>query len=180
MDDAIGVLRAYVFITLREGQDSIDMHRLVRLAMRNWPEGEELESCVSSVIQQLDQAFPFPRHENRDSQAALEFHQDPQGGEVEARHLHNVAASHSLLGQYQKAEQIYRQTPQLREKVLGKEHPDTLHSMNNLASVFFNLEKYQGAEHINRQECKLTEKRESVHTWQYKQPRTCALESGEV
>jgi hypothetical protein len=33
MDEAIGALRAYGFITQREGQDSIDMHRLVRLAM---------------------------------------------------------------------------------------------------------------------------------------------------
>jgi hypothetical protein len=30
---------------------------------------------------------------------------------------------------------MHRQTLQLREKVLGKEHPDTLASMDNLANV---------------------------------------------
>jgi hypothetical protein len=30
---------------------------------------------------------------------------------------------------------MYRQTVQLREKVLGKDHPDTIQSMNSLARL---------------------------------------------
>ena len=40
---------------------------------------------------------------------------------------------------------------ELKEKVLGKEHPSTLDSMNNLALVLRNQEKYDEAEQIQRQ-----------------------------
>jgi tetratricopeptide (TPR) repeat protein len=43
---AIGALQAYGFITAREDKEFVDMHRLVRLAIRNWLEdrGEDKES----------------------------------------------------------------------------------------------------------------------------------------
>ncbi|OWT42405.1 kinesin light chain 3 [Pochonia chlamydosporia 170] len=166
MDEAIGTLRAYAFITQREGQDSIDMHRLVRLAMQNWLGNEELKSCVTSAVQRLNQAFPFPEHENRDmwmrylphAQAALEFREHPKGGKVDASLLHSVAESYFLLGQYQKAEQMHRQSLQVYEKVLGKDHPDTLDSMNNLALALRHLGKYKEAEQMHLQTLELQEK----------------------
>lgn len=36
-------------------------------------------------------------------------------------------------GTYEEAEQMHRQTLNLKEKVLGEEHPSTLASMNNSA-----------------------------------------------
>jgi Tetratricopeptide repeat len=36
-------------------------------------------------------------------------------------------------GKYPEAEQMYREVVEVTERVLGKEHPDTLTSMNNLA-----------------------------------------------
>ena len=65
MDEAIGTLKAYVFITQREEQELFDIHRLIRLAIRNRLNGEELRGSVTSVIERLDQAFPFPEYENR-------------------------------------------------------------------------------------------------------------------
>jgi hypothetical protein len=41
---------------------------------------------------------------------------------------------------------LNRQTLQLREKVLGNEHPTTLHSMNCLALVLHKQGKYDEAE----------------------------------
>ncbi|RYP17801.1 hypothetical protein DL767_009943 [Monosporascus sp. MG133] len=58
---------------------------------------------------------------------------------------------------YEEAEQMYRQVLELREAVLGREHPDTLISMNNLALVLQNQGKYDEAEQIHRQELKLSE-----------------------
>jgi hypothetical protein len=37
-----------------------------------------------------------------------------------------------------------------REKVLGKRHPSTLMSVNNLASVLHSQEEYEAAEELNR------------------------------
>ncbi len=38
-------------------------------------------------------------------------------------------------GKYDEAEPMYRETLELTEKALGKEHPDTFGSMNNLATL---------------------------------------------
>jgi predicted Zn-dependent protease len=50
-----------------------------------------------------------------------------------------------------------RQALGLREVVLGKEHPDTLVSMNYPASVLRNQGKYQQAEEMCRQVLRLKE-----------------------
>jgi tetratricopeptide (TPR) repeat protein len=63
-----------------------------------------------------------------------------------------------ILPQYEEAEQMYRQAQQLMEKVLGQEHPDTLGSMNNLASVLGSQGKYAEAEGMHRQALQLREK----------------------
>lgn len=49
-------------------------------------------------------------------------------------------------GRYDKAEVMYREVLQLREKVLGCDHPDTLKSVNNLADMLYRLGKYNEAE----------------------------------
>ena len=50
--------------------------------------------------------------------------------------MNNLAECLRSQGKYDAAEPLYRETLQLTEKVLGKEHPDTLASMNNLAALF--------------------------------------------
>src|SRR5579871_297849 len=51
---------------------------------------------------------------------------------------------------YDEAEPLYRQTLVLREKALGKEHPDTLSSMNSLAIL---LESQGKQSKMTRDEC---------------------------
>ncbi|KAL9577476.1 MAG: hypothetical protein Q9203_007445, partial [Teloschistes exilis] len=53
-------------------------------------------------------------------------------------------------GSYDNAEQMDRQALESREKVLGKEHPDTLTSVSNLALVLQYQGKYDEAEKMNR------------------------------
>lgn len=44
--EALGTLKAYALITLREGQNSYYIHRLVRLAVQNWlMKQEKLHVC---------------------------------------------------------------------------------------------------------------------------------------
>ena len=52
---------------------------------------------------------------------------------------------------------MYRQALQLRETVLGKDHPDTLMSMNSLASSLYALGKYAEAEAMHQQTLRLRE-----------------------
>ncbi|KFY39182.1 hypothetical protein V495_06100 [Pseudogymnoascus sp. VKM F-4514 (FW-929)] len=60
----------------------------------------------------------------------------------------NLAESLRQQGKYAEAAAMHLQTLQLQEKVLGKEHPDTLRSMNNLAESLRQQGKYIEAESI--------------------------------
>lgn len=65
---AIGVLKAYAFVTERKSPGHVDIHRLVQLATRNWIDNRGgLETCTTSVIQRLDEAFPDrPDYQNKE------------------------------------------------------------------------------------------------------------------
>jgi hypothetical protein len=165
--EAIGTLKAYAFITERAGQESYDIHRLVRLAMRNWLAMEgELNACVITVLQQLDKVFPFPEYENRvvwvrylpHTLAALEFRDHSTDKVAKSSLLFKVAVGNYILGKYQDAEELYRQTLELRTKELGTEHPSTLTSMNELAIVLHKQGKYEEAETMHRQTLELRTK----------------------
>jgi hypothetical protein len=62
----------------------------------------------------------------------------------------NLAVVLSSQGKNIEAEQINRQTLQLRQKVLGLRHPDTLVSISNLAVVLGRQGKYAATEQMNQ------------------------------
>ncbi|KAI1439328.1 hypothetical protein F5Y02DRAFT_143448, partial [Annulohypoxylon stygium] len=163
--EAIGTLRAYAFIMERNEPDSFDIHRLVRLVMRNWLQTNgEWQECATKVFQRLTDKYPFPKHENRATwmrylphgQAVLQLRNECANKKTDL--FFNVAESYSQLGKYNEAEQMYQQTLELRERVLGRENPSTLDSMNNLAEVFRSQGKYEEAEQMHRQTLELTER----------------------
>ena len=53
---------------------------------------------------------------------------------------------------------MHRRTLELKEKVLGREHPSTLDSMNNLAEVLRSQGEYEEAEMMHRRTLELKEK----------------------
>jgi tetratricopeptide (TPR) repeat protein len=165
--EAIGTLKAYAFITEREQSGSYDIHRLVRLSMLNWlTEEGERKDWITKVLRRLADVFPFAKHENRGvwmrylphTLYVLEFRKDTDDEEAERDLLFNVGESFFLIGKYQDAEQMHRQALELREKVLGKEHPSRLASMNNLACVLHKQGKHEEAGQMHRQALELKEK----------------------
>jgi hypothetical protein len=65
--------------------------------------------------------------------------------------LVEVGQSQTSLGQYAAAEVSHMNASSLRREGLGREYPDTLKSMNNLAQVLRRQGKYEEAEAMNRQ-----------------------------
>ena len=81
--------------------------------------------------------------------------------------LSNAAWYAAEQGRYNEAEQMDRRALDGREKVLGNEHPDTLRSVSNLASVLQHQGKYDEAEQMNRRALDSSEKvlgKEHPHT----------------
>ncbi|OCK89205.1 purine and uridine phosphorylase [Cenococcum geophilum 1.58] len=167
MVEAIGTLKAYAFLTEREDVGSYDIHRLVQVSVRSWlKERGEWNVWITKALQQLANEFPFPIHENRNvwvrylphAQYILELRERSDNEQAERDLLFKVGCSYRIIGKYKESEIIYRQTLELKKKVLGREHPDTLNSMNNLAVVLGNQGKYEEAEQIFRQTLELKEK----------------------
>jgi len=53
-------------------------------------------------------------------------------------------------GQYAEAEKFCRQSLEVRQPVLGPEHPDTVESMNNLTEVLIHEGQYDEAEKLGQ------------------------------
>ncbi|KAK3357688.1 hypothetical protein B0T25DRAFT_166748 [Lasiosphaeria hispida] len=158
-EEAIGILKAYAFLSQRQERQSFDIHRLVRLAMRNWVEERgEREACVTSVMKRLDVAFPFPNRGNMDIwlvclphvQAALEFREFVTDIPLKRGLLFNVAVAQSDLGKFTQAEQSYQEVFRLEELIGGEDHPGSSHTVHNHATVLGYLGRYEEAEERHR------------------------------
>lgn len=160
MDEALGVLKTYAFISERDSQKSYDMHRLVRLAMRNWlTEKPELQWFATELIRTLNTEFPYPKYENRfvwtrympHALIALESRQYATDDDAKSNLLHNVAAAFFEQGRFREAETLYREAFALHAQTLGVDHPATIGSKSNLANALFGQGRYEEAESLDRE-----------------------------
>jgi tetratricopeptide (TPR) repeat protein len=169
--EALGTLKAFGFIKERVSGASYDMHRLVHIAMQNWLNlKDEKRSWNQRTLEQIENIFPWPQHENRavwmmylpHAQCIIAtfnmgLSRTKETKELLWRLLYNVGWCSQIKGQYVDAEAMHRQTLRLQETVLGKDHPDTLQSMNNLAESLRQQGKYAEAEAIHWQTLQLKE-----------------------
>jgi len=72
--------------------------------------------------------------------------------------LYRVGRCQASLGQYSAAEATHRQVLASREKNLGREHPSTLVSMNEVGEALLSQGKYGKAEAMHRQTLATREK----------------------
>ncbi|KFY31770.1 hypothetical protein V493_00813 [Pseudogymnoascus sp. VKM F-4281 (FW-2241)] len=82
-----------------------------------------------------------------------------EGSPRHATNMNHFATALELekQGKFAEAEAMHRQTLQLRETMLGKFHPDTLISMNNLAESLEKQEKYAESRAIHQRMLQLRE-----------------------
>jgi tetratricopeptide (TPR) repeat protein len=60
-----------------------------------------------------------------------------------AETYHNQVVQYYQQGQFEQALPLAEKAYRLRKEVLGEKHPDTLTSLNNLASIYFMATKYK-------------------------------------
>jgi tetratricopeptide (TPR) repeat protein len=174
--EALGTLSAYAFIAEREQRPSslgalrqertFDMHRLVRLVTRNWLKmNGRWQEWASKALTRLVEIVPFGDYETRETWTAYLPHamhvvDVPEVSETEGSIslLERVGRCEQTLGRYRAAEQANGQVLERREQVLGKEHPHTLASMNDVAYALSGQGKYAEAELMYRETLSLKEK----------------------
>ncbi|MGA8103315.1 MAG: tetratricopeptide repeat protein, partial [Candidatus Acidiferrales bacterium] len=71
--------------------------------------------------------------------------------ELQAQMMHVMGDVYENLGLYPRAQSLQQQSMEIRQRVLGPEHPDTLNSMNSLANTLFREGHYVEAEKMYRE-----------------------------
>jgi tetratricopeptide (TPR) repeat protein len=72
--------------------------------------------------------------------------------------LNNLAELYYVQGKYPQAEHLYQQSLAIREKALGKDHPDVAGSLNNLGWLYYAQGKYVEAEPLYQKNLAIREK----------------------
>jgi tetratricopeptide (TPR) repeat protein len=155
--DAIGTLSAYSFITKRPADQSFDLHRLVHLATRNWLREQNLLSeWTAKTLARLVKVFPNNNHENRAVwrsylphahyvQSSEAFQSSPEEN-VDWIELYGLCLFSD--GRWKEAETAIMQVVETRKKLLGEEHPGTLHRIAILAATYRNQGRWKEAEEL--------------------------------
>ena len=157
--DAIGTLNAYSFVSRQSAGQSLDLHRLVHLATRNWLTKEDsLARWEAKAITRLEEVFPNDSYANRSIwRAYLPHVQYILGSTLRVEDTSQglgLCEKFGLCllsdGRYNEAKKPLLQVMEGYEKALGKEHLNTLTSVSNLALVLRYQGKYEAAEEMNR------------------------------
>jgi tetratricopeptide (TPR) repeat protein len=157
---ALGILQAFSLIASEKGGKVFQMHRLVQLATQRWLDLHGTSTkWQEQALRVLSEKFPPGIYENwalcevlsPHVQAILRCTFELKSCILQyAELLNNSGLYDRAQGRYKAAYEKLSNALMKREKVLGKEHPDTLTSVNNLATVLKDQGKYEAAEGMYR------------------------------
>ena len=162
LEKALGILKAFSFVSEGRADESVDMHRLVQLVMQKWLEKEKKsKEWVSNALLTVSGIYPYGSYENwktcgdylPHALAVLNYEGLASTEEAVAKAclLHNTAGFMLGQGKWNRAEDLQLLAVGTRKRVLGEEHPDTLSSMANLASTYRNQGRWKEAEELDVQ-----------------------------
>ncbi|RHZ52142.1 hypothetical protein CDV55_102329 [Aspergillus turcosus] len=162
--DAIGLLKAFSFVDEEVGDCSLNLHRLVHLATRNWMrENQQFTQQILKTADRLSEAFPDHHHTNRKLWReylphVLSFVREVEFRQKQDKYVNMLKKIGNCLlkdGRYKAAEDQYLRVLDIRRRVLGPEHPNTLTSMNSLASNYWKQGRWKDAEELGVEVLKL-------------------------
>lgn len=177
--NAIGTLKAYAFVTEREppqygqaeqleqsSEKSFDVHPLVHLAIREWlKEHDQWEMSMEITLDHLLELLPTGYIDAMGAWISYLPHAMHVAEHTEvfetidgASLFTAIGSCEYRLGRYKDAENSHKKALKLRETKLGKEHPSTLESMNDLALAIYEQGKYVEAETMLQETLALDEK----------------------
>ncbi len=158
--DAIGTLSAYSFVSRRSADNSLDLHRLVHLATRNWLRREKsLAQWTMRAVARLGEVIPANEHKNRSVWRAylphacyvLDFNFIADGVKEKVRLLAKLSNCLFSDGKYNEAERYVNKLLETHTRILGEEHPITLTTMNNMAIMYWGQGLWKEAEKLQVQ-----------------------------
>jgi tetratricopeptide (TPR) repeat protein len=165
LDELLLPLTSYSLIT--RDVKTYSIHRLVQAVIRDRIGKDAERVWAERTVKALNCAFPHVEFSNwylcerliPHAQAGFELIRK-WGFEFEeaARVLNQAGFYHYERALFSEAEPMYRRGLDIREKSLGKDHPNVATSLNCLALLYYAQGKYTGAEPIYRRALGIYEK----------------------
>jgi tetratricopeptide (TPR) repeat protein len=165
---AIKELLKYSLIRRDSNKHTIVVHRLVQAVLRDEMDEELQREWVKRAIRAVNKSFPnvqnveeWPKCQQWLPHALVcaDFIEKWKLSFEEAARLLNEAGYYLRdRAQYAEAEPLYERALVIREEVLGKRHPDTAQSLNNLAALYDTQGKYAEAEPLYKRALAIREK----------------------
>ncbi|KAH7117472.1 hypothetical protein EDB81DRAFT_892338 [Dactylonectria macrodidyma] len=167
-DEDLEVLCGYSLVAVTAESDIFEMHPLVQFCNRVWLSSfGNTQHWEREFLRVISDRYPSGEYKNWLECKRLDPHidkilkEEPNSTEDVlrwARLLTNAGWYRWMKGIYVEAEEMNRRALDAREKVLGREHPDTLTSVHILALVLRYQGKYEEAEQMNRRALDASEK----------------------
>jgi tetratricopeptide (TPR) repeat protein len=156
-EDAIKVLSKYKLVIRRPAESALELHQLVHHALRDWLEKQDLLSLwTQRATARVWHVFPARSHNKRSKWRRLLQHV-----QFVLSHSHDEGVIGPRLklawgtalalyedGRYDEAVELFVQVHETRAKALGKEHPDTMTAMANLALTYQKQGRWRDAEEL--------------------------------
>jgi tetratricopeptide (TPR) repeat protein len=157
--DALGTLTAYSFASRRPADVTLDLHRLVHLATRNWLRKEGLlVHWTERAIMRLEEVFPDNNHMKRSIWRTYLPHvryvlesDVNKDGERKMALLWRYGTCLYSDGRWSDAELSFSRIQAIEMRRLGVDNPNTLTSIAWLASTYRNQGRWEEAEKLEVQ-----------------------------
>jgi tetratricopeptide (TPR) repeat protein len=155
LDEAVALLRAYSLVQRHSQEQTLAVHRLVQVVVRDTMEQEEQVLWITRVIRAVNARFPSAEFGTWNQCARYVLQALICDEWMEQHHL-NMPEGASLLhrvgqylygrAQYELAEPLYLRALRIKELALGPEHPNTGAALHALASLYHDQGKHELAE----------------------------------
>jgi tetratricopeptide (TPR) repeat protein len=164
---AIGLLKAYAFVTEQAMDHSLNLHRLVHLATRNWLRtNHQFVRFLFKAAERLNEVFPNDNFTNRQLWQAYISHalavvKENEFTSRREKYLGLMEKIGQCLysdGRYKEAETIFADVVHIQRRKRGPNDATTLSNMSRLAFTYGNQGHWKHAERLEEQVMKAYKK----------------------
>jgi tetratricopeptide (TPR) repeat protein len=158
--DAVGLLKAFSFVSEQVADHALSLHRLVHLSTRNWLRREQQFGLqIQKAANHLNQMFPDKNHKNRKlwreylphALSLIDESHFQRERENYTRLVQNVGRCLEADGRYSRAAVLFEDILEIQRRERDHDNALTLASMADLASTYRNQGRWKEAEKLDVQ-----------------------------
>jgi tetratricopeptide (TPR) repeat protein len=158
--DAIGLLKAFSFVSEQAINNALSLHRLVHLSTRNWLRGQQqFDLQIQKTASHLNQVFPDNDYQNQKvwreflphALSLIDESYFQKRRKNYTRLVQNVGRCLRTDGRYSEAAVLFEDIVEVQQRARGHDDAITLTSMSDLALPYRHQGRWKEAEELQVQ-----------------------------